>query len=675
MTPEIQPPDQTTHERDFTITVLGRTLEHLGVQMYKRRDVAVAELVANCWDAGAKNVEIDLPGTDNYDPLVAEITIIDDGEGMTDDSVQENYLAIGRNRRAEAQPTAGDRKAMGRKGIGKLAGFGLAKKMEIMTWRSGQATCLELDVTTLKRASGSVHDIPVPGTVGPAPPEIDTDAGTRLVLRELKHKTRLDDEALRGALARRFSRTVRGHMSIKVNGVCVEEPTLALEIRDPIEGENEEELQPEETVRWWAGFSEKVLPTELQGFTVLVRGKTAQAPPYFFGVESTATAQHGTKYLTGVIEADYLDDGDDDESDRISTDRQEIDWADSKAQSMNTWGGELVRRLLRLRRQQREDKAESYAVEDPDLASRMQRLDQSSSEQVRRFIRALGAGDTDPERIRPLADTIVRAYEYRQFHDFITELDQISDEPEQLQMTLEHLREWRVLESRAILEIVKGRLEIVEKFHSMIVNDSSETAASIGAENLHDLVADYPWLINPDWQILSEEKTITSQLREWGNEDIVDPEDRTRYDFLALSSDSNIVVLEIKRSGHAVKLEDLQRLERYLERLAQARPNIHGAFISGEGYALTENLMKNWKDRDDIELLRWAEIHTKTRKYYEHYRAVLEGDVKSPHFSAKVSEVARTREVVASGSYRGRARRQKGLGPQDMVNEPSGETS
>jgi len=51
-------PTIDNQRRDFHLTVLGRTLEHLGVQMYKRRDVAIAELVANCWDEGASNVWI-----------------------------------------------------------------------------------------------------------------------------------------------------------------------------------------------------------------------------------------------------------------------------------------------------------------------------------------------------------------------------------------------------------------------------------------------------------------------------------------------------------------------------------------------------------------------------------------------------------------------------------------
>ena len=52
-------------DRQFSIQVLGRTLEHLGTQMYKRRDVAIAELVANAWDAGATHVQITLPTPDN----------------------------------------------------------------------------------------------------------------------------------------------------------------------------------------------------------------------------------------------------------------------------------------------------------------------------------------------------------------------------------------------------------------------------------------------------------------------------------------------------------------------------------------------------------------------------------------------------------------------------------
>src|SRR5829696_3247389 len=131
--------------REFHLTVLGRTLEHLGTQMYKRRDVAIAELVANCWDAGATQVSIAVPTPREYDSQTSVMSVTDDGSGMTEDQIDDDYLVIGRNRRAAGQSPPEGRKVMGRKGVGKLAGFGLARRMRLITWRDGTATSFELD--------------------------------------------------------------------------------------------------------------------------------------------------------------------------------------------------------------------------------------------------------------------------------------------------------------------------------------------------------------------------------------------------------------------------------------------------------------------------------------------------------------------------------------------------
>ena len=657
--------------RNFTIQVMGRTLEHLGVQMYKRRDAALAELVANAWDAGATEVRIELPDPRRYDVATSSIGVLDNGSGMTDDDVQNAYLVIGRNRRAAGSSEVSGRKVMGRKGIGKLAGFGLAQRMRINTWQGDAFTSVTIDSDRLKTDAGNVANLVLPGTTEPTPEGVEFPSGTKIVLTGLKHVTAMEPESLRHSLARRFSRVVRGAMQIRVNGVPINDAPVIFSYREPSSGEREETIGDGSTVRWWAGFSETVLNRDLQGFAILVRGKTAQAPPFFFGVESTASGQHGTKYLTGVIEADFLDDGIDDASDRISTDRQEIDWADSATQGLRKWGDALVRRLLILHADRRGTRAQEQVEQNPDLVRRLDALDRPSREQAKRFIRQLGSSDATPERVEPLADTIIRAYEYRQFHDYIETIDEISDDPEQLERTLELIRGWKVLESRAILEVVKGRLDIVDKFYHMIVDDAPETAPSIGRDNMHDLIADYPWLINPEWQVLAEEKQITTQLREWGNEDIKDPHDRSRYDFLALGGEGQSIVIEIKRSGHPVELKDLQQIESYASKLMQARDNVHMAFVTGDRYALPENTLRNWRERDDIDLLTWRDLHERTKLFYEHYRAVLEGDVESANFGRKTREVARTRSVLDTAAYRGSLRRD-GVGPQDVDHSSNG---
>jgi Histidine kinase-, DNA gyrase B-, and HSP90-like ATPase len=180
---------------DLSITVLGRTLEHLGVQMYKRRDAAIAELVANCWDAGATRVDIRIPEALDYDPAQSKITITDNGVGMTSEQVQSEYLVVGRNRRRTGGSTGGKSRAvMGKKGIGKLAGFGLASEMEVSTWRDDRSTTFTLDVDDLKRDSGMVASVPIKGIRSTKPDWATSDAGTRLLLRDLKHKSALDAE-------------------------------------------------------------------------------------------------------------------------------------------------------------------------------------------------------------------------------------------------------------------------------------------------------------------------------------------------------------------------------------------------------------------------------------------------------------------------------------------------
>ena len=131
---------------EFNLKILGRTIEHLGTQMYKHRAPSVAELVANCWDAGAKNVWIQIPPEADYDPLSSIVSVMDDGEGMSSGDVQDHYLVIGRNRRLDDKGTSHGRKVMGRKGIGKLAGFGLASKATITTWTTDAAAAIRFSI-------------------------------------------------------------------------------------------------------------------------------------------------------------------------------------------------------------------------------------------------------------------------------------------------------------------------------------------------------------------------------------------------------------------------------------------------------------------------------------------------------------------------------------------------
>ena len=110
-----------------------KTIEHLGVKMYATLPPALAELISNSYDADASEVLV-MFNEKNGSPV--SITVQDNGCGMSFNDIQEKFLAIGRDRRQ----TDGDipspkygRLPTGKKGLGKLALFGIAKEITIDT--------------------------------------------------------------------------------------------------------------------------------------------------------------------------------------------------------------------------------------------------------------------------------------------------------------------------------------------------------------------------------------------------------------------------------------------------------------------------------------------------------------------------------------------------------------
>lgn len=119
-------------EKTYTMTIDPSILELLGPSLYTNIYYVLAELIANAYDAGAKNVYI-----------VAEkdsITVEDDGLGMTYEEVTGHYLAVARESRtteADTYTKDGSRRKMGRKGIGKLAALSVSENVLVQT-RSGE---------------------------------------------------------------------------------------------------------------------------------------------------------------------------------------------------------------------------------------------------------------------------------------------------------------------------------------------------------------------------------------------------------------------------------------------------------------------------------------------------------------------------------------------------------
>ncbi|MEM9990111.1 MAG: ATP-binding protein [Bacteroidota bacterium] len=129
-------------------------------ESYRSIELAIKELVDNSFDADSEHVHISLPEPYSNDA----ITIADDGTGMTEQELRNEYLKIANSRFSrKGERTLGKQRVVkGRKGIGKFAGLMVAEQMEVTTRAGGVQTRLTISKADLARASYDLSKINLP---------------------------------------------------------------------------------------------------------------------------------------------------------------------------------------------------------------------------------------------------------------------------------------------------------------------------------------------------------------------------------------------------------------------------------------------------------------------------------------------------------------------------------
>ena len=185
----------------YLMTLSLNVLKHLGLGLYSNVPAVLSEVVANAWDADAEHVDITI------DPSTGTITIKDDGHGMTVADANDRYLTVGYERRraigGATTPRLG-RPVMGRKGIGKLSLFSIAKVVKVHSVRGNDRHGFFMDLDKIEEtiANGEEGDYQ-PGVVEPE--DVKISEGTLITLTSLKRQLTQTSRWLRRRLARRFS--------------------------------------------------------------------------------------------------------------------------------------------------------------------------------------------------------------------------------------------------------------------------------------------------------------------------------------------------------------------------------------------------------------------------------------------------------------------------------------
>lgn len=314
--------ESTNEEQKLKMSFDPQTIEHLGVKMYSQLPNAIAELIANSYDAESPEVHIIL--TDNKEGK--SIAVVDQGIGMTFDEINDNFLRIGRKRRESDNGFSlnGLRKVTGRKGLGKLAFFGIGDTIQIITKKNG--ICVNFTMNW--------NDIIHSKTPNYEPNYFiesceAQERGTTIILTDLKRKTGFDVEGLASSLARLFNffddkfkadiklnddTPIPINKSLRYNNIDAQ---FKWKIPQFIEDKGHYLYQKHIIGELLA--TEKPLKPGLRGITLYAHGRMVNAPE-FFGVGESS---HFYSYLTGWLDVDFVDEQEDD---IISTDRQSLSW-------------------------------------------------------------------------------------------------------------------------------------------------------------------------------------------------------------------------------------------------------------------------------------------------------------------------------------------------------------
>lgn len=128
---------------ELPFEIAARLPIQLGRQSISSSMVAISELIKNSYDADSKNVRLTFTKTKEGLP---SLIIDDDGEGMSQEDVKENWLIIGTSHKTHQDISGKDRIYTGAKGLGRLGADRLCRTLVLQTKRESDQVTLELQI-------------------------------------------------------------------------------------------------------------------------------------------------------------------------------------------------------------------------------------------------------------------------------------------------------------------------------------------------------------------------------------------------------------------------------------------------------------------------------------------------------------------------------------------------
>ncbi|MFJ9369300.1 ATP-binding protein [Nocardia sp. NPDC101769] len=587
------------HDRDdhkYTMRISRLAIDKLGIRLYDRVSAVLAELIANSYDADATEVEVVLPwgamlaGTIRaVDEPAYEIVVSDNGHGMTAEEINEHYLMVGSDRRVR---TGSDlsrerrRPVMGRKGIGKLAAFGICRTIEVITAGSQDedrtplgwiVSHIVMDLDDMLSDTESDY-FPRPGRLDGT---FTSQRGTTIILRNFFRKRVNSGTELNRQLAARFG-IERADWRVEVRNAIGPESFILSQL--PIDVMEETRIDAGRVpvrfgrqflpVTGWIAYSKQPYRDEaMAGVRIYARGKIV-AQTRDFGISSGFTGEFKLRsYLVGAIHVDWLDDDDD----LVRSDRQDIMWSSPRGEALAQWGRALIKEIGRLgeksiRRRVWEEFVERSRIHETlDAIAPGDRVFRDSVLDAARILVAHKdrASMDDPAHIENMLRLALSLGPQRSLLDTLKEIAEDADPA--LDVVVALFERARVAEIYSLGQIASERVAVVNRLRSLIDDRRSLERP------FQELIESAPWLLAPEWTPLGMNeslKRVRASFERWYAQKFGTPlvttsigSEKREPDFVLLHDSGELWIVEIKRMDYHLTDEEYNRAVNYLYEL------------------------------------------------------------------------------------------------------------
>ena len=663
----------------LTFTFAPHVLEDLGVNLYTSVAKALVEFIANAHDADSKwsntsfdedkikhardtlkadfeleKAKAEKAGTPILQPLAERtlpeaisIVIEDNGVGMSRFDLENKFLVIGRRRRRGQEKSARtdkNRIIMGRKGLGKLAGFGIAHMIEVTSKVESEthATRITLDLDKLLNSGQQ----PTPISTAAENPEIAQDQtadsparqasvivpvetladggglkkGTRIVLKRLVY------DAVRGelthslgqALAENFYGIKSQDFAIKINDAVVDtsaaEFAYAYPDNDTVPANQlvKQELTNDESpgkavFEYRIRFrpSKKQLPAKARGVRVYAHNRLASVPD-LLDVKSSAHGFQYTSYLDGIVVADFIDEL---PTDYISTDRQNLRWDTPTLTALRDFLTIQMTKALAayadtvsegLENKLKQDTFTKTTIVQGNLPAHRER----TAWQIAKTLAGKDSGDLESDFYKNTLQSVISGLGHG---DILATIQSLTEQTNPaLTDVIREITRLTRHEFDEFVTIIDARIRAIETLSKLVENVDFKAAKNEDA--LHELFEKNPWLIDPTFfEFLTTDKTENELADRIAKDLEIGEHSPTGYDptiakeanaletnlrpdltfLLCNASLKRLVIVELKAPNTPLHIDHLTQLKGYMgrtEEFLQAYPQA-GTFKI-EGYLI-----------------------------------------------------------------------------------------